>query len=60
MPGSPYLEETPKGLLTWPKLLKIGIPTISALTLVSWWNGVLLEFGIVMTVGLVISFVVRR
>lgn len=60
MPGSPYLEQAPKGLLTWPKLLKIGIPTISVLTLVSWWNGVLLELGIVITIGLVISFVVRR
>ncbi|MFL2949144.1 MAG: hypothetical protein ACJZ40_02010 [Candidatus Poseidoniaceae archaeon] len=26
MPGSPYLEEPPKGLLTWPRLLKISAP----------------------------------
>jgi|TARA_B100000767_G_scaffold196200_1_gene183203 hypothetical protein len=26
MPGSPYLEEPPKGLLTWPKLLKMTVP----------------------------------
>ena len=26
MPGSPYLDEPPKGLLTWPRLLKIFAP----------------------------------
>ena len=26
MPGSPYLEEPPKGLLTWPRLLKMTAP----------------------------------
>ena len=26
MPGSPDLEEPPKGLLTWPKLLKMTVP----------------------------------
>ena len=26
MPGSPYLAEPPKGLLTWPRLLKMTVP----------------------------------
>ena len=26
MPGSPYLKEPPKGLLTWPRLLKMIVP----------------------------------
>lgn len=26
MPGSPYLEEPPKGLMTWPRLLKLTVP----------------------------------
>ena len=26
MPGSPYLDEPPKGLMTWPRLLKITVP----------------------------------
>lgn len=60
MPGTPYLEEPPKGLMTWPKLLKLGIPTISFLTIVSWWNDVLIEFGVILTVSLFISFLVRR
>jgi len=60
MPGTPYLEEPPAGLMTWPKLLKIGIPTISVLALVSWWNDVMIEFGIVLTISLLISFLIRR
>ena len=60
MPGTPYLEEPPKGLMTWPKLLKLGIPTIIILTIVSWWNDVLIEFGVILTVSLFISFLVRR
>jgi len=60
MPGTPYLEEPPKGLMTWPKLLKLTIPTTTILTIVSWWNGVLLEFGVILTVSFFISFLVRR
>ncbi|MDG1537936.1 MAG: hypothetical protein P8Q85_05220 [Candidatus Poseidoniaceae archaeon] len=26
MPGSPYLDEPPKGLMTWPRLLKFTVP----------------------------------
>ena len=26
MPGSPYLDEPPKGLMTWPRLLKLTVP----------------------------------
>ena len=26
MPGSPYLDEPPKGLVTWPRLLKLTVP----------------------------------
>ena len=26
MPGSPYLDEPPKGLMTWPRLLKLAVP----------------------------------
>ncbi len=60
MPGTPYLEEPPNGIMTWPKLLKLGIPTIIILTIVSWWNDVLIEFGVILTVSLFISFLVRR
>ena len=60
MPGSPYLEEEPRGLLTWPKLLKIGVPILTALTAVAWWNELLLEWGILLTLALTISFLIRR
>ncbi len=60
MPGTPYLENAPEGLMTWPKLLKISLPILSALTAVAWWNEVLLEWGIFLTLGLTISFLSRR
>ena len=60
MPGSPYLEEAPSGLVTWPKILMIGVPSISALSLVAWWKDVILEWGIFLTIGLTISFLMRR
>lgn len=60
MPGTPYLENAPEGLMTWPKLLKISLPIMSALTAVAWWNDVLLEWGIFLTIGLTISFLTRR
>ena len=60
MPGTPYLVEAPQGLMTWPKLLKISVPVLSALTAVAWWNEILLEWGIFLTLGLVASFIIRR
>ena len=60
MPGTPYLENAPEGLMTWPKLLKISLPILSALSAVAWWNDVLLEWGIFLTIGLTISFLTRR
>mgnify|MGYP001393072290 CR=1 FL=1 len=60
MPGSPYLENPPKGLMTWPLLLKISIPIILALTTAAWWNDVLIEWGILLTILLIISFLTRR
>ena len=60
MPGSPYLEKPPSGLVTWPKILMVGIPSISALTLVALWKDVMFEWGILLTVGLTISFLIRR
>ena len=60
MPGTPYLEEAPQGLMTWPKLLKISVPVLSSLTAVAWWNEVLLEWGVFLTLGLVVTFIIRR
>ena len=60
MPGSPYLEEPPKGLLTWPVLIRMTVPTLLALTIAAWWNGFLLEFLILLTITGLILLVVRR
>jgi hypothetical protein len=60
MPGSPYLEEPPKGLLTWPAFLRMTVPTLFALTIVAWWTGFLLEFLILLTISGLVFFVVRR
>ena len=60
MPGSPYLEEPPKGLLTWPVLLRMSIPTLFALIIAAWWTGFLLEFLILLTISGLVLLVVRR
>ncbi len=60
MPGTPYLEKPPDGLLTWPKLLKILIPGLSIILIVAWWKGFLLESGIIILILLYVSFLIRR
>ncbi len=60
MPGSPYLDEPPKGLLTWPILLKLGIPTLIALTIVAIWQDVLVEFMIALTAILALSALMKK
>ena len=60
MPGSPYLDEPPKGLLTWPVLLRLMVPTFSILGIASWWMGYLLEFLILLTLTGAVLLVVRR
>ena len=60
MPGSPYLDEPPKGLLTWPKLLRtVGLPAAVVLGACAY-HGVLLEVLVVITVSmLVVNWMVR-
>ena len=60
MPGTPYLEKPPKGLMTWPKLLRISIPILTAITVAAWWNEILLEWGTALIIILGISFIARR
>ena len=60
MPGTPYLEEPPKGLLTWPKLLQMTVPTLLAIGIASWWNGYLLHFFILITISLTLTLFLRR
>ena len=60
MPGSPYFDERPKGLLTWPKLLKVGIPIAIFFALIGWHFDVLIELVIVVTIILTIFAVTRK
>lgn len=60
MPGSPYLDEVPKGLLTWPKLLLYTVPTFTAITAVSVWQNLLLEWFVFLSVGLFVVAWLRK
>lgn len=60
MPGSPYFDETPKGILTWPKLLKIGIPVAVISILASWHFDVLIELMLVITGVLTFISITRK
>lgn len=60
MPGSPYFDERPKGLLTWPKLLKVGIPIFIALLLFGWRFGIITELLLVITLVLTILVIIRK
>jgi hypothetical protein len=54
MPGSPYLDQPPKGLLTWPKLLRLaGLPLASFLS-ASLYYGVLFEALVIITATMVV------
>jgi len=60
MPGSPYFDETPKGILTWPKLLKIGIPIAAISILAGWHFDILIELMLVVTAVLTLLAIIRR
>ena len=60
MPGSPYFDETPKGILTWPKLLKIVIPIAVLSILAGWHFDVLIELMLVITGVLAIFAITRK
>ena len=60
MPGSPYFDETPKGILTWPKLLKIVI-LIAVLSILAGWHfDVLIELLLGVTGVLTILAIIRK
>ena len=60
MPGSPYFDETPKGILTWPKLLKVGIP-VAVISIVAGWHfDILIELLLAITGVLTILAIIRR
>ena len=55
MPGSPYFDEVPKGLITWPKLLRFSIPISCVLLYVGWQYDLLVE--IALTTALLLTII---
>ena len=54
MPGSPYLDEPPNGLWTWPRLLRVvGLPAAAVLGVCAYLD-VLLEALVVITVTMLV------
>ena len=60
MPGSPYFDGAPKGILTWPKLLKIGLPIMSIAILIGWRLDLLIEILLSITIALVLAALIRK
>ncbi|MEC7228434.1 MAG: hypothetical protein VXV95_00080 [Candidatus Thermoplasmatota archaeon] len=60
MPGSPYFDGAPKGILTWPKLLKLTLPIAVVFGIIAWQNEILIEGILAITIGLMILAAIRR
>ena len=60
MPGSPYFDERPKGLLTWPILLKVGLPISTFLLILGWKFDILIEILLIACGILIILATIRK
>ncbi|HIO94690.1 MAG TPA: hypothetical protein EYN46_04975 [Candidatus Poseidoniales archaeon] len=60
MPGSPYMDEPPQGLWTWPRLLRWLTPTFTALSVVALWQGLLIEWFGLSAALLLASAIMRK
>ena len=60
MPASPYMDEPPKGLWTWPRLIRWIAPTFLAISAVAAWQDLLLQWFGLSTAILLASIIMRR
>lgn len=60
MPGSPYLDETPKGILTWPRLLRMAVPSAVIVLVGAVYVDAVLEVLAVFTGVVFITAFTRR
>ena len=60
MPGSPYLDEPPKGLMTWPRLLKLSVPLAAVGMVAAVYLDAVFQVLAVFTGVLFITAFVRR
>jgi len=60
MPGSPYFEEIPKGILTWPKLLTYSTPPLILTLFLTAKSELLLETFGILALSLIVIGLVRK
>ena len=60
MPGSPYFDETPKGILTWPKLLTYSTPPLILTLFLAAKNDLLLETFGILSLSLIVLGYLRK
>lgn len=60
MPGSPYLEEPPKKLTTWKRVLSFSIPSVLASIYLAVMFDVVLEMMLVFTAFFTLSAIMRK
>lgn len=60
MPGSPYLDEPPKKLTTWKRVLSFSIPILLISTTLAIMYGVVFEMLVGYTVLLTLSAILRK
>ena len=60
MPGSPYFDETPKGILTWPKLLTYCTPPLILTLFVAVKYELLLETFGILALSLIVIGILRK
>ena len=59
MPGSPYIEGKPRGLLMWPTFIKFVLVIIFPVTLIFIYLGLLLEWLIFVTAISFVRFLIK-
>jgi len=60
MPGSPYLDEPPKYLTTWRRVLSFSIPSVLASIYLAVMFDVVFEMLVVFTALLALSAIIRK
>ena len=60
MPGSPYFDEVPKGILTWPKLLTYSTPPLIFTLFLAAKNDLLLETFGILSLSLIVLGYLRK
>tara|TARA_Y100000994_G_C15344200_1_gene297771 strand:+ start:58 stop:240 length:183 start_codon:yes stop_codon:yes gene_type:complete len=60
MPGSPYLDEPPKKLTTWKRVLAFSIPSVFASIYLAVMFDIVLEMMITYTVFLTLTAILRK